>query len=101
MRSRCTSTGCHHSGSTVVSQGLSLTDAGRANGRAIANPRARALRQAAALRPLLEAMRAAGRLSPAELAAALNARGIAGPCGGRWSAVAIARVLGDVGPRGR
>ena len=82
-------------------RGSSLTNTDRARGRAIANARARSLRRAAALRPLLETMRAAGRLSPVALAAALNARGIAGPCGGRWSAVAIARVLGGVGPHGR
>ena len=98
MPSRRTASGRHRPEPTAVSQGASLTDAGRARGRAVANPRARALRRAAALRPLLEAMRAAGRLSPATLAVELNARGIAGPCGGRWSAVAIARVLGGVSP---
>jgi hypothetical protein len=43
--------------------------------------------------PVIEEMKAAGAVSLRKLAEGLDARGIAAPRGGRWSAVQVARVV--------
>jgi len=58
---------------------------------------AKARARAEDLAPMLEEMRAAGTVSLRGMARELNARGIPAPYGGKWSAMAVARVLGRTG----
>jgi len=57
---------------------------------------AKAAARAEDLAPVIEEMRAAGAVSLRGMARELNARGIPAPHGGKWSAMAVARVVARV-----
>lgn len=54
--------------------------------------RAAADQRALNVRPVIDAIRAAGVVKVRDIAAALNARGIATPRGGQWHASSVQRV---------
>jgi len=55
--------------------------------------RNKAQKRAADLLPVIEAIKAEGAEGPAQIAAALNQRGITAPRGGAWQVVQVQRVL--------
>jgi len=65
--------------------------------RLAAENKAKADARAAALRPLLRELRAAGIISVRAVTSALNERGIPSARGGKWSATPVARLLRRVG----
>jgi DNA invertase Pin-like site-specific DNA recombinase len=69
----------------------------RASAASAAVRTAKAEMRAQDLAPVIEELRAAGAVLLRELADGLNARGIAAPRGGEWSATQVARVLARVG----
>ena len=80
------------SGSACASAGADA----RARTRA-GNAQALAARRAGAdLRAAVGAVAGSGRVTLEGIAAELEARGVPAPGGGRWSAVAVARVLGTL-----
>lgn len=68
-----------------------FSDVGRAAGRAAQTERAND--QARFLAPLIEELRSRGASSLRELAEGLQASGTATPRGGRWTAMAVSRLL--------
>jgi hypothetical protein len=66
-------------------------DLGRKSSRAMRMQRAAA--RAADLAPIIAEIRASGRASLRQIAAALNERGIQAPRGGEWQAVQVRRVM--------
>ena len=72
-------------------RGVPVSADGQEKGRAV---QARAAREmASALEPMIAALRAQGIVTTPAIAAALNARGVATPRGGKWHPASISRVL--------
>ncbi len=71
-----------------------LSDAGRAAGRAAQT--ARAEEQARLLAPVLDELRNQGAASLRDIAAGLDARGITTPRGSAWTASAVARLVARI-----
>ena len=76
-------------------RGRHLSEAERDAGRAKANAaRSRAARaQAVSMKPILDAVRAAGATTLRDLASALNARGLPAPRGGAWAPAQVRRLM--------
>lgn len=70
-----------------------LKDRAEGTAKSAAARRARAEKRAADLRPMLEAIRAAGATSLRAIAAELNARGVPAPRGGIWHANTVRQVI--------
>ena len=91
----------------TLGHAANLTAAGRAKGHpaALAAKTRKAIARAANLTPTVREIQQSGQTSLRQIAAALNARGIATARGKPWTAVAVMRLLARIacerGPAGR